>query len=630
MKKVSLINFLFEDKDQEVLFTLKNGNFDIQEKTNSGHDLFVFSLYLGKFEIAKKLLDIKIDGENYFSKDLDENVAIACIYKLTEDPKDYDSIINNFLDFKIRNQLNFKLNFFNLIDELIKLNYEEKDFEFLSNKKNRKILKDFFDFNVLSEVNHNENIKKLSKFNSTVLINWYLEIYEIDDLKLVKNPIFLMLKDYLLNTNKYNSRVSVSDLISHQEKESFDIELKNRLECINSDKEFINFFNSKKNKFNFSNHFYKIQTKEYNKETKRTPTDFENSIVFDYLEIETIQNDLNCFLKNSSNDKEDFVKDYLVTWVLSHFKNRSNNQYLDINKNQLSELEGLMNKYSLKDIVIHKDSDVNKEIEFLKKELDITQKFFKVENNNLGNNELIILLERNENLYQGLGSFYRDLNIIRISEKIKHFEDNVFLHEYTHYLQSYSKDLKKDFYEMQNEFKKWENYDKKDFTEYLIGILDFKNNFEQKEEISLKKLIEDNLSTDITPNETIENIRKKSLVSLNEKTCSYLNEQIVDYKEEILKIIEVYYKTQKEKHLSFEQEIGLKKDEELKRKYWLLPIEIHARINQEFLVNKNKISINPKKIEKMKNLINGLNEMFIENMKKRNLKKSVQSKKKAL
>lgn len=608
-KIISLIPLLEENKTDEIMEAIQSESFDIHEVSPFGNDLFKAAFYYKEFEVAEKLLHYK--DNSIFSRDIDTEVSTILINNIIHNSEVVSDKMQAYQVFMLEHKISIYPNFQGFVTRLIE---DNKNIEQLKKLENIEYLKFFFVNSVkeIQSLNSKDTIIQIAQLQCPNLLKMYYDICEFDKLPIQEHPAFQLLKEVVTNPEKYydyyifsqenyNIKDNINKLVIEEIEESF--------KKIKTSKDFAKYFKKGRD---FLPNIYRLKKMPFFDKKK-----YESSI-----EVDNIHSAIKVLNDNVVVENPDkFIKYYLNNWPSHYFYNKHTNKE-ELKSEDNSQLQDLIKKYDLKSIIIHKDRNIKQVVKIIKASIEEVQRFFKLKDEEIGNNELNLIFTDRKNDRSG----EYQIDNIAIKMFTKHLteeeEISIFLHEYTHYLQHKDSHGIQKLNELKEMSEKWIDYSINDFTKKLYD--NFRNYYymeEQKENWLL--LIEQTIKQAENGNDFL-NILKDKSVKLFNTTSEYDYFKKEDSEHEVV-MVDIYLESQKNKDYSYEHLLWKEYDnnrnlyikQKNRKEYWNEPIEIHARLNQElYFESIDQITkINPAKLKQMKKMINSFNELFIFKLK---------------
>lgn len=620
-KIISLIPLLEENKTDEIMEAIENDFFDIHEVSQFGSDLFKAAFYYNEFEVAKKLLNYKNNA--IFSRNINKEVSTLLINNIIHNTEVLSDKMHAYTQFMVENKIELYPDFQDFIKTLIENN---TNIEQLRKIENIECLKLFFANSVkeIKSLNSKDTIIEISQLQCPSLLQMYYDICEFDKLPIQEHPAFKLLKEVVTNPEQYydyhifsQEDYTIKDNINALVVE----EIEDNFKKINTSKDFAKYFKKGRD---FLPNIYRLQKMPFFDKKK-----YQSSI-----EVENIYSAIKILNDNILVENPDkFIKYYLNNWPSHYFYNKHTNKE-ELKSEYNSQLQDLINRYDLKSIIIHKDRNTKQVVDIIKASIKEIQKFFNLEDNDVGNNELNLIFADSQS--NKSGEYQIESMTIRMFTKglTEEEEISIVLHEYTHYLQFKDNYGVHKLNELKDMSKQWVDYSIKDFTKNLYN--NFSNYYymeEQKDNWLL--LIEETLKQAENGNDFLNILKDKSSKLFK---CILDSEDFkkAEAKHEVV-MVDIYLNSQKNKEYSYETLLWKEYDNNRdlyvknknKKEYWNEPIEIHARLNQDlYLESINKIpKINPAKLKHMKVMIESFNELFTSKLKENQKKKIVINKK---
>jgi acetolactate synthase small subunit len=621
---ISLVPLLEENKSIETLQAIESGNFNIYEVSEKGNNLFSLAFYYKEFSVADKLLEFNKDNNQLFLLEIDKKLSEFLFESLMYNSDTFFERLTEYKNFINRNNIVLHVDFNEIINTLAY--YDTSIFNKLENIELLKFfLKD--SINDIKNLDQVDTIKNIASLKCPNLLKMYYEICEFDKLPIQEHPSFKLLKDVATHPTKYYDLYVISkdpdreNLEYNIEKQSI-LKIKNEFEKIERVKDFSKYFKKGRD---FLPDIFKLHYIPY----------FDRLLTSPGMEVDRIHSAIHSLNESVLvENQEKFLNYYLTNWPISYFAHKAKNHENIMSDDQKAELNKILTQYSLSNIFIHKDKDIDQIIKLINESINEIKVQFNLEDNEIGNNELsLIFNDINKQKEQTLGYFSDSNKSINFSNGSSNEENiSIFIHEYTHYLQYQDKTLIHKLEPLGQLSKEWVDYQIKDFSENLFNYLaidyykDINNNQKENWLLFIESAIEK-----CQDGESLFNfIKKESSYLFKEEDYKFFK----DYNfANAIKIVDIYYETQKNKDHSYEYYLwdnyeknkllisnGKKKNH---REYWNSPLEIHARLNQDLYEerkNKTYSSINPAKLEQMKAMIQSFNEMFIYKVKDKKLK----------
>lgn len=613
---VPLIPLMLEGKTDHVITLINKGNFNPEETSENGRNLLCVSLILNQLSIAETLVKFANSNDTNFNL---ENTDI-----IEQVINDKELLIQTSRFIKKNNLLlgEFKFTY---------LGWIANNSEHLSNPDY------FMAFKNLC-LDNLDSIKKLDPFQTIMelgfignkkLIELYYNICEFNTLPIQQNPFFGLLKQVCLNAPQYFDYHSCS-LPAKKTDWQINIDAMTAL-----DKMFDTLVKPELfRQFVISFQLTKCLSKPPNTHTRAIrPVDQFNK----YLETHQLGETIAIVAKKAiMYDKNLFTKEFLLEWPLLYFKNKSYIQdhfyerqwALTLTQAENKLVTAAVEKYNLLGFGFAKNISVEKALGILEEFVLDVKKVFPIQGDNLGNGQLWINLcsESQHNrlasgLIQGAVSFTDSDNmLLTIKYSEYNHEDTIstLLHEYTHFMQFNNPNSAEiALSDLTQEAFKWAEFSKVDFASVLLYEI-------SKGLIWAQELVEENQPQLVATmsnllEHPIENFKpscQHRFKSINEDISELIQNSI----DHIFYMVEIYYKNQECKKSSYEHQLWDYYDKKFPkgydRNYWKKPVEIHARLNQDLLrlINgKEAFSVNPKKLNCMKDMIQSYNQLYVDN-----------------
>lgn len=625
--KILLAPLLEENKTQEAIQVIESGNFNIYELSEKGNNLFTLAFYYEEFTIAEKLLNFNTNVHQKFSLEIDNFISLYLFEKAIVKPENFFQMIEKYKAFINNHNIVLNLDFYEALDAMDY--YGEDSISLFKKVDNINLLKFLLKDSIkdIKQLNPIDTIKIISKLKSPNLLAMYYEICEFDTLPIQEHPSFKLLKDVVTHPTKYYDFYVFSqdpdrENLEYNIEENSILKIKNEFDKINRAKDFSKYFKKGKS---FLPDIFKLHRIPY----------FDRTLPIPAIEVNRIHSAIHNLNENVLvENQEKFLNYYLINWPIHYFPGKSKNHENLINEDQVFQLKQILSKYSISNIVIHKDKDIEETIKIIKESANEIKFQFNLEDHEVGNHDLsIIFYHINQNQESMLAYFYDKNKSISFCNNLS-YKDNVsiFIHEYTHYLQFQDEILMKKLEELGKLSKEWISYAQKDFAENLFNYIavDYYENILHSKKVDWLSLIEYSIEK-CHDGETLFNFIKK------ESSHLFTSEDYNCFKqynfEHAIIITDIYYQTQKNKDYSYEYYLweNLEKNRILPSKhkkksdsiYWNAPLEIHARLNEDLYeerTNETYTSINPAKLKQMKSMIQNFNEMFVSRIRENKLK----------
>jgi hypothetical protein len=294
------------------------------------------------------------------------------------------------------------------------------------------------------------------------------------------------------------------------------------------------------------------------------------------------------------------------------------------------ELQKILSQYGIKSIILRTEEDIEDNIKNLYKYIHTVKEVFNLNDSEVGEALLHINLVQPEDANSikeyvksnhklgDLGGGYDDkVQTLVVFDNCNQEESLVtFLHEYTHFRQliaNFNQTVKKEFNLIYDDVFFKPTPEK--MKEHLDRTVDFLKKFTTDTTSIKDYLIKEMETNDHSFFHAIK--RKKEIKEI--LLLSMVDVQEVKQNWEVLYTVINNNLLKHNTNHSFEQNIWKQRDKKIKMKYWLEPIEIHARINTE-LYNKHHLhstSINDKDfstttLERLESKIPKFNELCIQ------------------
>lgn len=641
MKKIiPLIPLLEENKSEEILQHIKNGNFDPLEISENGRSLLAAAILLKKYNIADVLVQYSKNNNIIFDLNNQKYKNRSIIDDIIDDK---DNLEGAYIFFK-RHDLNINANAFDFL----------KNAKYAINNGLEKNQGHLSYFRKICDLNKHhitaldpiQTIMQLGNIGSNKLIEIYYDICGFNNLQLNSHPSFILLKDVLLNAQKYcDSQVYVSsnENNSHINQEAIG-ELSKILENINSHSEFNKYFKGNKDinacLSRVCNTFSTNYSSRYNLEPYREYNNLRN-VISEFSKKQLIGID----------EPSKVVKAYLHEWPIHYFNGKSyantsrNNMELTVNANNDKKLKDIVKKYNLLGISFSKNIDASLIISIFEKFDSTVKTVFPIEDEHIGNNQIWFNFsspkqqKRNENR-TNIG-FFTNTNIEKkfidtcISSEDVEKSVSILVHEYTHFMQFNNEDSKKFSYEsldvLGKESYKWVEFKKEDFANFFLTNILKDFYFEPSFWDEHKDYLINSLTSAIDIYAPLEQFSEKFLSNIDKLLTSdegnRMHRILGDVLPENRFLVGAYYITEQDKVCSYEYTLWSYYDRKGKSTYWIKPQEIHARFNQDLIADKttqiNKhVIINPKKLDAMKEMLQYFNNTYTDKLVSSNKKRS--------
>lgn len=557
----SLITLIQEKKYNKIHEGLSQGLYDLEETNENNSTAFIFAASQGDFNLLNNLY--KAGCNIHHINNMGVNALIACCHN---DDKDFEKTQTLLKVFSLNNvKFNQLIDFFKqaLNDSYLSDSYNET----LKQKISEEIIRVYG--KEIKACHPQQIVEQFAR--QPVFLNEYFKLFEHEALD--KHPVIEILKIYLsepehlfkkhayFGFNAQNSVIydkEINALIKEvgQQTEDMIAQEKPLLEGL---KDIIK---------HFCKEIYRSVPdtlgliKNMNQAYNECPEHTYYNMMTQIVRCENI---------------EDIKK-----WMMS--ANLSNKeQYLDAQ--QQEKIEHLVNQYNLRGLYIDKSCNVHQVLSNLEKAFKDITVFFQIRDDEIGNSELKISIEKNQDNIsvmskETVGGYNSVTDTIFATETSK--MSSILLHEYTHYLQHLAHPTDRmTFKPGFDNSAEWKNIEE---------IL--KNTVIKEEEII--QLMPDYVQSIL--NTPLSNKQKKEIMDMTDKTLKgqYSEEQIVKHLESMNidtiydirfffdnKLKEYISAALIDKYPSFDYNYWYLKDNGKEKGYWQQPVEIHARLNQD-------------------------------------------------
>lgn len=305
---IKLVPLLEGQNGAKALHAIESGNFDINEVSEKGNDLFKVAFYYGEFDVAKKLLSFNTENNQIFSLNIGSDISTplfdGMLYRSQNMSKDMLHEMDAYKNFIEINNVILKLDFTEVINVLN--SYDASIFNRVDYIQRLKYFLDDADIKQLEPVT---TIKQLSKLKCSNLLQLYYDICEFEQLPIQEHPSFKLLKDVATNPTKYydfyvvSKNEKVEDL-NHNINPLTTSTIKEHFEQIERTKDFAKYFKKGRD---FLPDIFKLHKMPY----------FDRRMTSPQIEVDNIHQairKLNDGVLVENPDK--FLKHYLSNWPI--------------------------------------------------------------------------------------------------------------------------------------------------------------------------------------------------------------------------------------------------------------------------------------------------------------------------
>jgi hypothetical protein len=644
LNKNALIPLILEGKKDEVISSIKNGNFDPSEISGGGRNLLYVALLKDEYDIADVLTQYAQKNNfvfNLINQRNDDSIVDDFFYQ--------DKSLNKLFNFIKKDNLEIKK--FDFLWHCVVFNANKADEEeALSNfKQNCILLKDH-----ITKLDPIKTIIQLGDIGNGDLIELYYNICEFDKLPINKHPSFKLLTDVLVNSPKYfdYNIYTANQKNSNTPKKEIS-NLKKVLNNINNEKSFNKYFKGKEHISASLSKIY-LHNHHYNYDPKSIQQMYNLDANNEYNNVFSILSKFHHENVGEINLPSLFTKFYLEEWPIAYFSGKSyarrntfNEKTTNINEENNIKINELIHKYNLLGFSFAKDLKAEDVLSVFEKFTSRIKKLFPIEGEHIGNNQVWFnfsstgQIKRNEN--SSRKGFYSEASspetIINAEIHPDRIDDTVdtLVHEYTHFMQFNNNEAKeislKSLDALKKEAYKWIDFPKEDFSNYFFneafGQYPIFSDLIEKNKSFLTKSFIDALD------EPLNNFKDRFLNKIRPVFSSddaddaqWLEKKANEILTETLFVINIYKTSQDKKDWSFEGYLWNYQDHNTRKEYWATPIEIHARLNSDLNIVQSGISkpinVSPKKLDAMKEILEYFNNTYVDKLvssnKKRKLK----------